>query len=154
MLMVKYYSQSMKRKVMIKLKQPYILKIALSCILLTACSANEEVPEKAAIDALQLDEKTFEKLRDITQTAKKDSEDNGYEVIMVSLPQPSTIYKDGKPQGAYLVNVASKSKSEQKKDITLLYYYSVNKEMMVRIPMGEVEEEFEKNKYHPKGIAF
>lgn len=154
MFMLKYYFIYKKRKVLIKLKQHNMLKIALSCILLTACSANEEVTEKAAIDALQLDEKTFEKLRDITQTAKKDSEDNGYEVIMVSLPQPATIYKDGKPQGAYLVNVASKSKSEQKKDITLLYYYSVDKEMMVRIPLGEVDDEFEKNKYHPKGIAF
>jgi len=140
---------------MIKLKQHnLILKIALSCILLTACSANEEVPEKAAIDALQLDEKTIEKLRDITQIAREDSEEIGYKVIMVSLPQPATIYKEGKPLGAYLVNVATKSKSDQQKDIALLYFYSVNKEMVVRIPMGEVDEEFEKNKYHPKDIAF
>ncbi|MGG1658938.1 hypothetical protein [Brevibacillus sp. NRS-1366] len=129
-------------------------KIVLSCILLTACSANKEVPEIAAIDALQLDEKTIDKLRDITQIAREDSEEIGYKVIMVSLPQPATIYKEGKPLGAYSVKVASKSKSDQQKDIALIYYYSVNKEMMVRIPMGEADEEYEKNKYYPKDVQF
>ncbi|WP_103105081.1 hypothetical protein [Brevibacillus reuszeri] len=131
-----------------------IFKIVLSCSLLSACSSTQEAYSIPSAEALELDTDTVDKLIQIHEIAREDAQEIGYPVTLVSLPIPSTIYQDGKPLGAYLVKVASKSKKHPEKDLIILYYFSIQHELLVRIPLGENEELIETNTVRPKNIHF
>ncbi|MEJ8548789.1 hypothetical protein [Brevibacillus borstelensis] len=120
--------------------------------LFSGCSSKD--PYSTARDSLNIDDQTYEALRSVTMKAREDAESIGYQVSMVDLPNPAVIYQDGKPLGAYMVHAAAKSQKDAQKDIVILYYFLANQELMVRIPMGEADGEYEKYQYRPENIAF
>ncbi|USG66279.1 hypothetical protein NDK47_02805 [Brevibacillus ruminantium] len=129
----------------------FLIVASFAFLLMTGCS---EQPYDIAKNSLKIEEESFERLREVVQTAENDAKGLGYEVNVVSLPDPRVIYQDGKMVGAYFVRAATKSLKDPKEDVTIWYYFSAEKELMVRMPIGENQELYDKYEIRPENLAF
>ncbi|WP_276918319.1 hypothetical protein [Aneurinibacillus aneurinilyticus] len=126
------------------MKSSHIAKmvvIMIVVLLASSCTQRGELPEKSVRDAMKDDQQT---LQIYSNLAIKDAENQGYDIKKIKYNRVTVIYKDGKPIGAYKIDLDTTSIKNRQKDVTLVYYYSQNKELLARVALGEEDLQFKK----------
>lgn len=127
-----------------------MIVITIVVLLVTSCTQKGEIPEKVVRDAMKDDQQT---LQIYSNLAIKDAENQGYNVKEKRSNYATVIYKDGKPIGAYKIDLDAVSIKDKQKAVILIYYYSQEEELLARVALGEEEPQFKKFSIRPPNLS-